>query len=218
MPESDLGSYAWRERSVSRETRERLDIYEGLLLKWSKVKNLVGPSTLGDIWERHFRDCLQLRMIAPNAMKWVDLGSGAGLPGLVIAASLAESPGAVVHLIESDGRKCAFLREAIRATNVPARVHHGRIEDVLRSFPQVEVVTARALAPMKQLIAFSASLLKGGAEGLFLKGQDYSAELTDLGRDDRFDINVIPSVTDPRSRIVRVIAKSPYSTDQRSAQ
>ncbi len=114
------------------ETQQRLAIYAELLRKWQKTINLVAASTLPHIWTRHFADSLQVQAAAPEALIWVDLGSGAGFPGLVTAIRLADKPGAKVHLIDSDQRKCAFLREVSRETAAPAIVHDGRIESVVR--------------------------------------------------------------------------------------
>ena len=141
-----------------------------------------------------------------EARRWLDLGSGAGFPGLVIAAALADSPGAEVHLVESNGRKCAFLRHAARLMGAPARIHEGRIEAVLPDFAGkgVEVVTARALAPLAQLVAWAEPLLKSGSVGLFPKGREVQSELTDATKSWRLDADLIPSRTDPQGRIVRV--------------
>jgi 16S rRNA (guanine527-N7)-methyltransferase len=147
---------------VSRETEERLDRYVGLLLEWQAKTNLVAPSTLSNLWTRHVSDSLQLLVLAPSAKVWADLGSGGGFPGLVLACALAETPGAMVHLVERNTKKAAFLREALRVTAGP-----------------VDCVTARALAPLRQLIGFAEPLVRKGAKALFLKGQDVEAELTE---------------------------------------
>jgi 16S rRNA (guanine527-N7)-methyltransferase len=186
---------------VSRETAGKLDIYEAELRRWQRIKNLVGPSTLGEIRERHFADSLQLADLAEGDV-WADLGSGAGFPGLVIA--IARS-GTQVHLVESDSRKCAFLRHAARATGVPAKVWEGRIEAVLPKLdPVPTVVTARALASLDDLLALAAPLLMKGAIGLFPKGRDYSSELTKAAESWRFAADAIPSAVDPDGRILRI--------------
>ena len=159
--------------AVSRETEARLAAYVDLLCRWQTIKNLVGSSTLDAIWTRHIADSAQLVTLAPDALRWVDLGSGAGFPGLVVAILLCGRPGARVDLIESNERKCAFLREAVRLTAAPARVHMGRIADVLPRIERpVEIVTARALAALPELLAMSEALLSGGTRGLFLVGDD----------------------------------------------
>ena len=165
---------------VSRETEARLDRYVDLLVEWQAKTNLVAPSTLPHLWTRHIADSLQLLDLAPTAKIWVDLGSGGGFPGVVLACALAETPGATIHLVERNAKKAAFLREAIRVTASPGIVHLADIGDVGdRLGPRIDCVTARALAPLHQLIAFAEPLAKKGAKALFLKGQDVEAELTD---------------------------------------
>ena len=191
---------------VSRETAARLDRFVEVLLEWQKKTNLIAPSTLSTLWTRHIADSLQLLALAPAAKIWIDLGAGAGFPGLVIAAALADSPGgAVVHLVESNGKKAAFLREAARHIGVAAQVHAERIEDFARKFTgEADVVTARALAPLKKLLELAFPLLKTGAQGLFLKGQDVDAELTEASKYWNVEANLVPSKTQPGSRIVVV--------------
>ncbi|SHK68005.1 16S rRNA (guanine527-N7)-methyltransferase [Bradyrhizobium lablabi] len=165
---------------VSRETEQRLDRYVGLLGEWQAKTNLVAPSTLPHLWTRHISDSLQLPALALSARIWVDLGSGGGFPGVVLACALAETPGAVVHLIERNAKKAAFLREALRVTGAPGIVHLGDIGDIVdRITGPVDCVTARALAPLHQLIGFAEPLMRRGAKALFLKGQDVEAELTE---------------------------------------
>jgi 16S rRNA (guanine527-N7)-methyltransferase len=165
---------------VSRETEERLDRYVGLLLEWQAKTNLVAPSTLSNLWTRHVSDSLQLLVLAPSAKVWADLGSGGGFPGLVLACALAETPGAMVHLVERNTKKAAFLREALRVTASPGTVHLDEIGDTVdRITGPVDCVTARALAPLRQLIGFAEPLVRKGAKALFLKGQDVEAELTE---------------------------------------
>ena len=166
---------------VSRETLERLDRFVGLLLTWQQTTNLIAPSTVSDLWTRHIADSLQLLNLAPNARIWVDLGAGGGFPGLVIACALADRPGAHVHLIESNNKKAAFLREAQRLTAAPASVHATRLEEFVASFEGgPDVVTARAVAPLKSLLDQCFPLLgKSGAVGLFPKGRHAELELKD---------------------------------------
>jgi 16S rRNA (guanine527-N7)-methyltransferase len=165
---------------VSRETVSRLDRYVALLLEWQAKTNLVASSTLPNLWTRHISDSLQLLSIAPKAKTWIDLGSGGGFPGVVLACALAETPGASVHLVERIAKKAAFLREAIRVTGAPGAVHLADIGDTVERFAGlVDCVTARAVAPLHQLIGYADPLVKRGAKALFLKGQDVEAELTD---------------------------------------
>ena len=165
---------------VSRETEARLDRYVALLQEWQAKTNLVAPSTLPTLWTRHISDSLQLLTIVPNAKRWADLGSGGGFPGVVLACALAETPGAVVHMVERNAKKAAFLREALRVTNSPGKVHLADIGDsVDRIVGPVDCVTARAVAPLHQLMSFAEPLVTRGAKALFLKGQDVEAELTE---------------------------------------
>ncbi len=165
---------------VSRETEARLDRYVDLLLQWQAKTNLVAPSTLPTLWTRHISDSLQLLSLAPDAGQWADFGSGGGFPGIVLACALAETPGATVHLIERNAKKVAFLREALRVTGSPGIIHLSDIEDIVDSnLNRIDCVTARALAPLHQLIGFAEPLIKRGAKALFLKGQDVELELTE---------------------------------------
>lgn len=198
---------ALENRPVSRETAADIDRYLSLLLKWQGVKNLVGGSTLPDALNRHIKDSLQLLPLAPaNATRWIDLGSGGGFPGMVIAIALKTKPSAVVHLIESDHRKCAFLRAVARETGARAVVHCGRIEAVLPTLPPAEVITARALADMEQLMDWAAPTIERGAVGLFLKGRDVGAELTQLTRYSKFFFKLVPSTTASDAAVVLVTA------------
>ncbi len=198
---------ALRLTPVSRETLRRLDVFVETLLAFNAHTNLIGASTVPHLWTRHIADSLQLLDLAPDARVWVDLGSGAGFPGLVIACALADKPGAQVHLVESTGKKARFLREAARLTGVPAVVHAERIERFVEVFSgPVDVVTARALAPLKLLLDQSVSLLKTGALGLFPKGQDVDAELTEATKYWNIKVNLAPSRTDPKGRVVVVHA------------
>jgi len=165
---------------VSRETERRLDSYVDLLVEWQAKTNLVAPSTLPNLWTRHISDSLQLLSLAPSAKTWVDLGSGGGFPGVVLACALAERAGANVDLIERNAKKAAFLREAIRVTSASGTVHLADIGDsVDRIAGPIDCVTARALAPLHQLIGFAEPLVGKGSKALFLKGQDVEAELTE---------------------------------------
>jgi 16S rRNA (guanine527-N7)-methyltransferase len=165
---------------VSRETEVRLDRYVALLVEWQAKTNLVSPSTLPNLWTRHISDSLQLLTWAPTAKSWADLGSGGGFPGVVLACAMAEVSNAKVHLVERNAKKAAFLREALRVTNAAGTVHLADIGDNVDSVVgKVDCVTARALAPLHQLIGFAEPLVRQGAKALFLKGQDVEAELTE---------------------------------------
>jgi len=194
--------------AVSRETVARLDTYVTQLRCWQTVKNLVGPATLSEVWTRHIADALQLRALAPEATRWLDLGSGAGIPGLILAIAGCERPDFHVDLVESNARKCAFLTETARLTGAPARIHNARIEDVIEARIGTEIVCARALAPLTQLLAWTEPLLKTGTVALFPKGRDVQSELTEAAQRWRFVYDLLPSRTDSDARIVRVTALS----------
>jgi 16S rRNA (guanine527-N7)-methyltransferase len=190
---------------VSRETEARLDRYVDLLLQWQAKTNLVAPSTLPNLWTRHISDSLQLLTIAPAAQVWADLGSGGGFPGVVLACALAEIPDATVHLVERNAKKAAFLREALRVTNARGTVHLSDIGDsVDRIVGRVDCVTARAVAPLHQLIGFAAPLVSQGAKALFLKGQDVEAELTEATKYWNIMPNLHSSRTGGRGWIVEL--------------
>lgn len=162
------------------------------------------------LWTRHIADSLQLIPLAPDAKIWADLGSGAGFPGLVIACALADTPGAEVHLVESTGKKAAFLREAVQVTGAPAKVHAERVADFAKHAPaHIDVVTARALAPLPKLLAEAYPLLKKGAMGVFPKGQDVATELTDAAKCWKTQTSLVPSRTDPEAKIVIVRQLAP---------
>jgi 16S rRNA (guanine527-N7)-methyltransferase len=190
---------------VSRETVDRLDRYVAVLLRWQQRINLVAPSTEPNIWTRHVADSLQLLALAPKARIWADLGSGAGFPGVAIACALADVSDARVYLVETNTKKIAFLREAVRATGAPAIVHAGKIEDFAARSPEsIEVVVARALAPLPKLLGLAAPFLKNGAVGLFPKGQDAALELTEASKYWKVKTSLAASRTDPKSHIVVV--------------
>jgi 16S rRNA (guanine527-N7)-methyltransferase len=194
LPSDKAGALALT--PVSRETEARLDAYVELLLRWQAKTNLVASSTLPQLWTRHVADSLQLLTLAPDAKTWVDLGSGGGFPGVVLACALADTPGAGVHLVERNTRKAAFLREALRITGAPAIIHLADIGNCVDSFGgPVDCVTARALAPLHQLVGFAEPLIARGAKALFLKGQDVEAELTEATKYWKLAPRLHPSLT-----------------------
>ena len=196
--------------AVSRETTARLDRFAALLLDWQSRMNLIAASTVPTLWSRHIADSLQLLAIAPQARKWADLGSGAGFPGVPIACVLADQDRSEVHLIESNHKKAAFLREAVRATGAPAIVHAERVADFARNFRgKLDAITARALAPLPELLSIAYPLLKNGAIGVFPKGQDVEAELTQATKCWSIQASLVPSRTDPKSRIVVIREAKP---------
>ena len=217
--------------SVSRETALKLDLMHRELVRWQTVKNLVAPSTLNDIWFRHIADSLQLgelidELRSPSQgelaeqnkpllsrvedvssegdFSIIDFGSGAGFPGLVLGI-LGIDCGWHVHLVESNARKCAFLKHVSRETGARATIHQARIEDIADSFTgKAQIVTARALANLSQLLDYSDELLTTGAIGLFPKGRSAQEELTEAQKNWTFNHRLIPSKTDPDARIVVV--------------
>jgi 16S rRNA (guanine527-N7)-methyltransferase len=192
--------------AVSRETLDRLRLYAGLLERWSKVHDLVAPGTLGQVWHRHFADSAQLAALVPGARVWLDLGTGAGFPGLVIAILGAGRPGLKVHLVESNAKKCAFLRDVARHTEAPVEIHDTRIESlaIRHNGENVDVVTARALAPLVKLLGLSHPFFSADTTGLFLKGREWEVELAEARRAFAVEAKAHPSLTDPDSRILEL--------------
>ncbi len=198
---ADAADFAAR-FDVSRETLARLEIYAAELARWNPRINLVAASTLPDLWRRHFADSAQLLAFRPpTARRWLDLGSGAGFPGLVLAILARESaPDLRLHLVESDQRKCTFLRHVATATATEVDISPVRIESLK---PQAaDVVSARALAPLSGLLGHAAIHLAPGGIGLFPKGRTVHNELADAKRPWRFEARVHPSLTDPEAAIV----------------
>ena len=180
---------------------ERLERYRSLLAEWNERLNLVGPSAMAEFWNRHAFDSWQLLPLAPQALRWADLGTGAGLPGVVIAAFLRDRTGAEVHLVESLAKRCRFLAEVVAELDLPARVHNARAEDL--SLP-VDVVTARACAPFVRLFRYADPHLARGATGLFLKGEAAEGELDAAREAWTFEADLRPSLSDPRGRVVTI--------------
>jgi len=202
---------------VSRETVARLDRFVALLLKWQAITHLIAPSTVPILWTRHIADSLQLLALAPEAEIWVDVGTGGGFPGLVLACALYGKGGRLVHLIESNIKKAAFLREAVAATDAPALVHAVRMEKFVESFAgRADSVTARAVSPLTSLLGQCFPLLKRGALGLFPKGQDVESELTDASKCWKMAADLVPSKTDPKARIVVIRALEPRPLSPKS--
>ena len=190
---------------VSRETLQRLDKFVELLLLYQSRQNLVANSTIPLTWTRHVSDSLQLLALAPDAKVWADFGSGAGFPGIPIACALADTPGAKIHLVESVGKKAAFLREAVRVTGIPAVVHQERAEKFGESCAEpIDVVTARALSPLKTLCDQVFPLIAKGTVGIFPKGQDVDAELTEAAKYWTIEASKVPSKTSSEGSIVIV--------------
>ena len=189
---------------VSRETFDRLQAFEQLFLKWNRSINLAAPSTLDDVWRRHILDSAQLARIAPDATRWVDLGSGGGFPGLVLGFLLSERPGATIDLVESNRKKASFLQSVTGQFNLPARVVARRIDDSYVLVPEPQIVTARALAALPDLLDLSAPWLTKGARALFHKGRDYRAEVEESAHRWAFDLVEHPSMTDAHGVILEI--------------
>lgn len=183
---------------VSRETLDRLRTYADLLRRWQGTINLVGPKTLDDLWRRHMLDSAQLLPMAPGARSWIDLGSGAGFPGLVLAILGAPE----VHLIESNARKCAFLREAARLSGVVAKVHNARIE-ALEPWP-TDAVVARALAPLGRLLELAVPFCETDSVCLFPKGLDVENELTEATKYWKMKVERHVSASNPAGTVLRL--------------
>lgn len=197
---SDFG----RITGVSRETLDRLEIYSELLKKWQKTINLVGRGSFKDLWRRHMLDSAQLLAMAPQGAEvWLDMGSGAGFPGLVLAIMGAGE----VHLVESDGRKCAFLVEAARLTGAEVQIHNSRIEDLWDASDvpsRIDVITARALSSTASLLEMARPFATARTICLFPKGQDVDKELTKDTIFGKIDLQKIPSTTNSESVVLRI--------------
>lgn len=189
---------------VSRETFERLELFEGAFRRWAARINLAAPSTLPNLWERHILDSAQLVRLAPSALRWLDLGSGGGFPGAVLAILLRDRPGASIDLVESNAKKCAFLKTVLGESGAPAQVHVRRIEAFAGATNNYDMVTARALAPLPLLLDLASPWLTEGAKALFHKGRDYRREVQEGLNAWRFDLVEHRSVVDAESRILEI--------------
>ena len=193
----------WLSLGVSRESLSRLEVLVGVTAEWQEHINLIAPSTLPEIWNRHVLDSAQLLPLLPrNTAKIADLGSGGGFPGLVLAATQS----AEIHMFEANAKKVAFLQEALRQMGVSAKVHRERLErnQAPPNMPDVQVVTARAFAPLTELLGYAAPFMVKGAIGLFHKGQDIDTELTAAAKAWHITAMKHSSLTDSRSVILEV--------------
>jgi 16S rRNA (guanine527-N7)-methyltransferase len=197
-------------RGLPAPVMERLAGLAALLEKWNRRINLVAPGTLPEVWRRHITDSAQLFPLMPERLQtgpglWLDLGSGGGFPGLVIAALAVDlAPGLTVELVESDARKCAFLQTATQTLALPARVTRSRIEDL--SQRQADVISARALAPLDRLLELALPHLAPQGLCLFLKGASFAAEEAAARGRFRFHLDAVPSQTDASGVIARIAA------------
>ncbi len=190
---------------VSRETYDRLKRFEALFLKWTRRINLAAPSTLNDVWRRHIVDSAQLLRLAPEAKDWIDLGSGGGFPGIVLAVLLDGRGQGAIRLVESNQKKAAFLRTALADLGVSrARVDARRIEDVVASCEAPEIITARALASLGLLIDMTEPWFAAGSRALFHKGRDYAAEIEQVRDTWNLDLVKHRSIVDGDSVILDI--------------
>ena len=193
---------------VSRETLERLAIFEAEFRKWSARINLAAPSTLPELWQRHILDSAQLFALKPEATSWLDLGSGGGFPGAILAILLTERTDGHIELVESNNKKAAFLRTVLGGLGAPAIVHVCRIEEAFSRMASPQIVTARALAPLPRLLHLAAPWLNAdyeeAATALFHKGREYASELAESHDEWRFDLVEHPSKIDPEGRILEI--------------
>jgi 16S rRNA (guanine527-N7)-methyltransferase len=191
--------------SVSRETMSALDAYEALLKKWAKQINLVGPSTIQSFWQRHALDSAQILTISgPGTSRIADFGSGAGLPGLILAALIADKqPDHLVTLVESSAKRCGFLREASRVLGVKTAIQHIKIEALAPV--TVDFVTARAFAPLDKLLNYAQPWAQKGARIIFLKGADVQQEIDEASTSWSFQAHIKTSVTDSRGCVLEIL-------------
>ncbi|PZQ65472.1 MAG: 16S rRNA (guanine(527)-N(7))-methyltransferase RsmG [Phenylobacterium zucineum] len=196
----DAASFAAASGATPGQTTD-LSRFLEMLTVGNEVMNLVGPATIPDFWNRHAWDSAQLLGLAPDAKVWADLGAGAGFPGLVLACLFKGREGFHVHLVESMAKRCRFLSQVVAELDLPATVHNDRAENLKLS---VDIVTARACAPLHRLLGYAQPYFRAGALGLFLKGQDVAAELEEATKYWDFEADTVPSQSDERGRIVRV--------------
>ena len=178
-----------------------LEAFRALLGQWNEGMNLVGPSAMAEFWPRHVYDSAQLLALAPEARIWADIGAGAGFPGVVLAILLKDTPGARMHLVESMTKRCRFLHAVVDQLALPAEVHNARAENLKL---KVDVVCARACAPLVRLLGYSRPYLTCGATGLFLKGQDVVSELTEAAKYWNFEAHLTTSLSHPEGRVLQV--------------
>ena len=191
---------------VSRETGARLEVYADCLREWQRAINLVSPTTINDLWQRHFADSSQVLAHIGDSQTFADLGSGAGFPGLIIAIMTHEQKNRSIQLIESNGKKCAFLRHVARQTGVTVEIIEARIETLSEkpTLAPVDCITARALAPLGKLLNYAAPLFAENTKALFLKGKDVGREIKDAETNWCFEFDLHQSKTDPEGQIVEI--------------
>mgnify|MGYP001212029236 CR=1 FL=1 len=192
-------------KSVSRETQQKLEHFAALFQKWAKTINLVAPSTIDELWQRHIADSAQIFQLSPEPQRWLDLGSGGGFPGVITAIFLAEAQDGWVHLVESNQKKAAFLRVALNETGARGSVHPLRIEAAPKALPDCDRISARALAELDQLLSYASGWMIGtNARAFFHKGRDYSAEIEKARGRWAFDLIKHKSAVEPDSVILEI--------------
>lgn len=191
---------------VSRETQERLSIFADLFQKWSKSINLVASSTRDDLWNRHIADSSQIFQLFPAPARWIDLGSGAGFPGVITAIFLAELGGGWVHLVESNHKKAAFLRIALAETGARGSVHPIRIEQAPQQLTACDAISARALADLDLLLEYAEPWVRENknVKAFFHKGRDYATEITKAHGRWQFDLLKHDSAVERESAVLEV--------------
>lgn len=189
---------------VSRETWQRLEIYAARLTEWNRRINLVSPHDMERLWQRHIADCAQLHRIAPKRQSWLDFGSGAGLPGLVVAILRHDEDGGHMHLVESNNKKSAFLASMVAELQLRVTVHACRVEALHNTLSGIEIVSARAVAPLPLLLRLAQPWLLAGAHALFPKGREFRAELDQCRDGWQFDLIEHASRIDPESVILQL--------------
>ena len=200
--EPAFGPEAFQNRlEASDEAMADLQRFRALLAEWNEKMNLVGPSALAAFWLRHALDSAQLVKHAPDARAWADLGAGAGFPGVVLAILLRKQ-GVTIHLVDSLLKRCRFLQAVADDLVLPVQVHHVRAESWKRK--GLDVVVARALAPLPRLLTYAEPALRSGAVALFLKGRDVEAELTEARKSWTFHHELHPSLSDPEGRVLKL--------------
>jgi len=205
MSDAEYGPEAFQAQTgVSRETLARFETWRDLLEETSAHTNLVGRGTLTDFWHRHALDSWQVFALMPEARRWADLGAGAGFPGLAIAFGLMDR-GVAGHvtMVDSVAKKMAFVNSVIRATKAPAIARADRVESI-QPVPDVDVVTARAMAPLAKLLGYVHPFVENGAVALLPKGARYKEELTEARKSWTFDMEVLPSQTAPEAAILKI--------------
>jgi 16S rRNA (guanine527-N7)-methyltransferase len=191
-------------KNVSRETLARIEVFMSEFGRWAARINLAAPSTLPHLWKRHVLDSAQLIGIAPHARRWLDLGSGGGFPGAIVAILMSEHADGGAVLVESNAKKAAFLRTALGLAGAPAQVEQARIESCRAMEREFDVVTARALAQLRELLELASPWLERGSTGLFHKGRDYRREVQESRDAWDYDLLEHPSAADPESVVLEI--------------